>query len=272
MNQYRGAPAGRMRGSGRRRFALYADRVPDDLWVPYDAMSAAYAEHAEDSAYNAHYDRPAVLAALGPVAGRRVLDAGCGPGFYAEALLAAGADVVGFDASPTMVALATRRVGGRAHIDVARLGEALPYDDEAFDLIVCALVIDHVADRRAAFLELYRVLRPGGALVLSTHHPMTDWLHQGGSYFDSEVVSQTWRLSTGAIRVRFWREPLSALCTAATDAGFLIETVIEPRPAESMRERFPIDFATLERLPGFLVLRLAKLRGRIPPADLSPAA
>ena len=46
----------------------------------YDMMGAGYQRHTGDSAYNAHYDRPAVLAALGPVSGHRVLDAACGPG------------------------------------------------------------------------------------------------------------------------------------------------------------------------------------------------
>ena len=66
----------------------------------------AYQQHAENSAYNAHYDRPAVLAILGPVGGMHVLDAACGPGFYTKELLARGADVTAFDASPAMLELA----------------------------------------------------------------------------------------------------------------------------------------------------------------------
>jgi hypothetical protein len=54
------------------------------------------------------------------------------------------------------------------------------------------------------------------------------------------------------------REPLSALCTAATSAGFLIEELIEPLPAETMRERFPEDYEQLSKEPGFLILRLLK--------------
>ena len=54
----------------------------EDLWDAYDRMGLSFQQHAADSAYNAHYDRPAVLAALGPVTGRQVLDAACGPGLY----------------------------------------------------------------------------------------------------------------------------------------------------------------------------------------------
>jgi hypothetical protein len=66
--------------------------VGEDLWDAYDRMGPGFQQHAADSAYNAHYDRPAVLAALGPVAGRQVLDAACGPGLYLRELLARGAE------------------------------------------------------------------------------------------------------------------------------------------------------------------------------------
>lgn len=202
-------------------------------------MGSDYERHAADSAYNAHYDRPAVLAALGPVTGQRVLDAACGPGLYAESLLAADAEVVGFDASQAMVNLARERLAQRAQIDLVRLGEPLPYPAEAFDVSICTLAIHYVADRPAAFAELYRVLRAGAALVVSTQHPTTDWLREGGSYFDSVVETDTWHLSTGDVQVRFWREPLSRLCAAATSAGFVIDQLIEPRPTERRRELFP---------------------------------
>jgi len=54
----------------------------------YDGMAGTYEQHAAESSYNAHYDRPAVLELVGEVAGLRVLDAGCWPGLYAEELLA----------------------------------------------------------------------------------------------------------------------------------------------------------------------------------------
>jgi 2-polyprenyl-3-methyl-5-hydroxy-6-metoxy-1,4-benzoquinol methylase len=54
-------------------------------------MGLSFRQHAADSAANAHYDRPAVLAALGPVSGRQVLDAACGPGLYLRELLDRGA-------------------------------------------------------------------------------------------------------------------------------------------------------------------------------------
>lgn len=69
----------------------------------YDAFAGAYGSHARTSPYNALYDRPALLGLAGDVAGRRVLDAGCGPGIYAADLVARGAHVTAFDESLEMV-------------------------------------------------------------------------------------------------------------------------------------------------------------------------
>ncbi len=234
----------------------------EQLWSAYDAMGRDYQDRAADSAYNAHYDRPAVLTALGPVRGLRVLDAACGPGLYTQELVARGAVVTAFDASPVMVDLARTRIADQAQVDHAVLGRPLPYADGTFDLIVCALAIHYAADRAAAFTEFYRALRPGGALVISTQHPTTDWLRKGGSYFDVKLETDLWRTQTGDQPVRFWREPLSALCGAATGAGFLIEKVIEPLPADTMRGLYPEDYQKLTTEPGFLILRLVK-----PPTD-----
>jgi SAM-dependent methyltransferase len=232
--------------------------VDDQLWSAYDQMGLAFQQHAADSPYNAHYDRPAVLAVLGPVTGLHVLDAACGPGLYTRELLARGARVTAFDASPVMVELARTQAGERAQVDRAVLGEPLPYPAAAFDRAVCALAIHHAADRAAAFAEFYRDLRPGGVLVISTGHPVMDWLRKGGSYFETKLETDIWHTTAGDQPVSFWHEPLSALCAAATGTGFLIAQLTEPLPAPSMREHYPDDYDKLTKKPGFLILRLIK--------------
>ena len=221
-------------------------------------MAENFQRHASDSPYNAHYDRPAVLAALGPVAGLDVLDAACGPGLYLRELLHQHARVSAFDASSAMVALARAEAGDRAVVAQAVLGEPLPYLDDAFDRIVCALAIHYAASRHAAFSEFFRVLRPGGILIVSTSHPVFDWLRVGGSYFETQMHTDLWPTPDGDQAVSYWTEPLSALCAAVTSAGFLIAELIEPRPAPSMRDRYPDDYAKLSAQPAFMILRLLK--------------
>ncbi|HEX2047775.1 MAG TPA: class I SAM-dependent methyltransferase [Acidimicrobiales bacterium] len=198
-----------------------------------------------------------MLDLLGDVAGRRVLDAGCGPGFYASELVARGATVVGFDASAEMVRLAWQRVGGAATFRGHDLGRPLDWlDDDVFDAALLALVIHHVDDRLGALREMHRVLRPGGVLVVSTHHPTADWARLGGSYFTVEKLDERWH--DGEWRVRYWRQPLTATCDEFADAGFFIERLVEPRPVPEMADRFPDDYAKLLQEPGFVDFRLRK--------------
>jgi SAM-dependent methyltransferase len=222
----------------------------------YDSIAARFAEHAADGAFNAHYDRPAVLDLLGEIRGLRVLDAACGPGLYVEELVARGAEVVGFDGSSQMVELARRRLDGCAEVFHHQLDDPLPIEDDTFDLVVCALAIHHANDRAATLREFRRVVRPGGAVVVSTSHPMADWLRKGGSYFDVVMETERWESAGPDWEVSFWREPLSSLSDAAFHAGLLIERIVEPLPAATMRERWPEYHEELSQAPAFLMLRL----------------
>jgi 2-polyprenyl-3-methyl-5-hydroxy-6-metoxy-1,4-benzoquinol methylase len=104
------------------------------MYEPFAAF-AVFERHAADGAYNALYDRPAVLRLLGDVRGLRVLDVGCGPGFYAEALADRGASVTAFDASPDLVRRAQLRVGSRADVRVWDLERPLSWlPEEHFDV------------------------------------------------------------------------------------------------------------------------------------------
>ena len=82
----------------------------------WEQLAQAYSARVESKPHNALYERPATLSLLPPVQGKRVLDAGCGPGVYAKLLASRGAMVVGFDRSPKMVALAKERVGANGTI------------------------------------------------------------------------------------------------------------------------------------------------------------
>jgi SAM-dependent methyltransferase len=105
-------------------------------------------------------------------AGQRVLDAGCGAG--ATVVRLAGPHrcrVVGADVSPRMLDWARRGalragVASRVELAVADVRE-LPFEDDAFDLVLCESVLAFVDDKRCALRELVRVLRPGGHIGLN---------------------------------------------------------------------------------------------------------
>ena len=120
--------------------------------------------------------REAEAGLLGEVAGRDVLEVGCGAAQGARWLVAAGARVTAFDISAGQLAEA-RRLDRRSGVTVTRLVQAdaqfLPLRDDAFDLVVSAFgALPFVGDAARTLRELARVLRPGGRLVFSVTHPV----------------------------------------------------------------------------------------------------
>jgi ubiquinone/menaquinone biosynthesis C-methylase UbiE len=106
----------------------------------------------------------------------RVLDCGSGTGLFSEALLQATAtafDVYGIDLSGKMLARARSRLqrwGVRVHLQQGDVS-ALPFGDGEMDLVIGALVLEHVRDPLRALREMVRVLRAGAAVVLVTTRP-----------------------------------------------------------------------------------------------------
>ncbi|HLM66000.1 MAG TPA: class I SAM-dependent methyltransferase [Longimicrobium sp.] len=220
----------------------------------YDEVADAYAARVETAPYNALYERPAMLALLPPLEGRRVLDAGCGSGIYAQLLAERGARITGIDESAAMVEHARRRLAGRGvELRVADLRAPLPFADGSFDGIVSALVLHYLRDWSAPLAELRRVLRPDGWLAFSTHHPAAEvQLFEPERYLDVEQVEDDWG-DVGT--VRFYRRPLSRIVNDLADAGFAIERMEEPLPTDAFRQLKPEAYARMLRQPNFLLIR-----------------
>ncbi len=239
------------------------DKEKDDWPEPlalscYEAMAGDYAANIDSAPYNAFYERPAVLSLLPDVEGRAVFDAGCGPGWYAEYLVERGAMVTAVDVSPQMVAFARARLGDRAKILQADLGKPLDFvPDGAVDLVLAPLVMHYLKDWQPVFTEFGRILRGGGKLLFSTHHPTMDYLlFRTKSYFTTELVEDQWRIG----KVRFYRRPLTSMIDALANSGFVIERIVEPRPTEEFRQAKPEDYEKLSTQPWFIVIRARRDR------------
>lgn len=196
----------------------------------YDELADCYATSSASGPTNALYDRPTMLKLLGPLRGRSVLELGCAAGHLTRDLVAAGADVIALDRSKQMIDHARRSVGGGARIELADLNQPFDMvDGHSVDLVAASLVLHYLPDWRGVISEIHRVLRPGGALVLSVHHPITGWYRSDrNDYHRVELIDEEWDLNGVAATARMWRRPVSAVFMPLLDQGLIIDGVHEP--------------------------------------------
>lgn len=221
---------------------------------------AAYALWAEH--YPAHAHNPVMQAeeramlSLMPtgLAGRRVLDAGCGSGRYLLHALRRGATrLTGVDASPAMLRRAGEELagpGGEAVIELLESSvEAMPVSSAWADLTVCGLVLGHLEQLAPALAELCRVTRPGGTLLCSDVHPIG---HALGWRRDFKSGGRRYAVRHTPHLYSHWH-------AACAHLGLAIEQVLEPMldpadiPAGAHFDPMALD------VPVVLVFRLRRL-------------
>ncbi len=245
-------------GISTRLVSFSADFADPPRVNDYDSFAEAYAATNENNLVNAYYERPAMLALAGDVAGRRILDAGCGSGPLLAALRDRGAIVTGIDKSAGMLELARRRLGDGADLQVAVLGGPLPFPDDAFEDVTASLVLHYLQDWGPALAELRRVLKPGGRLIVSVNHPLAEnlWHREAGlepDYFATYNYAVEWTADGQTALLRFWTRPLHAMTDAFTAAGFRISVISEPAAApDTPRALLPDDIADGRRFLCFL--------------------
>jgi malonyl-CoA O-methyltransferase len=166
--------------------------APFDVAGAYDRWSASY---DEDRNATRDLDAEGVRAAPLGVAGRDVLELGCGTGKNTVWLAARARTVVGLDFSAGMLAQARRRLDAAGEAAPVRLvrhdvREPWPVADGAVDLVIGNLVLEHVERLPPIFAEGYRVLRPGGRLFLCELHPYRQW-RGGQARFTDAATGET---------------------------------------------------------------------------------
>jgi SAM-dependent methyltransferase len=121
--------------------------------------------------YEQHWARltrqtvPATLDAAGVGRDTRVLDVCSGPGMLTAAALERGAEAIGLDFSDKVVAIARRNVPEAEFYQGD--AQALAFEDDGFDAVVCGYGVIHLPNPNVALTEMRRVLRPGGRLAIS---------------------------------------------------------------------------------------------------------
>lgn len=234
--------------------------MKEKVITAYEQMAEKYNELIDHKPHNAYYDRPNTLQLLAEVEGKTILDAACGPGKYAEILMAKGAEVIGFDISPKMVELAQKRNPDKGKFFIHDLATPLPgIADASCDVVLCALALHYVADWTLTMREFHRVLKADGILVISIEHPFYEYeFFKSKKYFEVEPVSCTWKGFGKAVEVHSFRRSLSKCITPLTSNGFFIDRLVEPKPTEEFEKLDPKHYKELQTFPAFLCIRAVK--------------
>ena len=234
----------------------------------WESQARNWAEFARAPGYDRSHEDinlPALLDLL-PPPGRRTLDLGCGEGRLGRLLRSLGHRVAGVDAAPTMVRLAASHEA--APPAVLADAAALPFRDEAFDLVVAYMCLHDMDQMPGSVAESGRMLEHGGRLCLAIPHPVNSagsfQARDGaapftiaGSYLDP--APDDWVGEWGGIRVAFHSEhrPLEAYGRALEAAGLLIEALREPNAPDELIVRDPAA-RRWQRIPMFLHARAVK--------------
>jgi 2-polyprenyl-3-methyl-5-hydroxy-6-metoxy-1,4-benzoquinol methylase len=256
--------------------------LSDEGAASWEAIADGWAERVRtktDWARPVLLDKPH-LEIVGDVAGKRVLDAGCGEGRFARMLAERGANVLGIDLSEKMIGHAVAIEGEQGQGIDYRVGDMCDlaaFADGEFDLTVAYLSIIDVEDYETALVEISRVLKARGQFVFSLVHPcfsppVWGWEPRKPGTIPLRDHDRLFRkvdqyFPATEIRFRMWptapaetinyHRPVSEYAHACRKVGLAIRDIIEPTPDEQLAEQF--DYLKGEfRAPTFMIFDCVK--------------
>jgi 2-polyprenyl-3-methyl-5-hydroxy-6-metoxy-1,4-benzoquinol methylase len=222
---------------------------------------------------------PALWELIGDVNGLKVLDAGCGNGYFTRKLARKGAKTMGVDFSQTFIDYCKKKEENEklgCEFNQASLVDLNEINSNEFDLVVSNIVMVDVSEYEQAFKEIGRVIKPNGRFVWSNTHPV----FARSSAFELKLPSDTRRreerrykiidryFESGAMQVQWFGETpiwqfertLSEYSKGLKEAGFVITEIVEPTPSIETMQTYPSIFAfDNDRYPLFIIYDCLKI-------------
>lgn len=246
----------------------------------YNQHAADYTKHVRDetdSIYHSLYEKPAMYKLVPDLEGKTVISLGCGSGEDCNFLKKHGArKVVGIDISENIIEIAASSYPD-CTFKVMDM-ENLDFPDGTFDFAYSSLAIHYIEDWHHVFKEAYRILKPGTNFLFSCEHPVASSMvtTQNDGNVKIKQISRKRDKKAGTVEiigdyltrrtsginddwaVTTWHKPISEIASEATDEGFLIASICEPKPLEKMNEIRPTTYQTLNKIPHFIIFKLLK--------------
>ncbi len=237
----------------------------------WDKISSRYQEYAKIPTDKIHYGAGTPteneLQLVGDPQGRDVIDVGCGGGQNTIAFKRAGAArVVGIDQSTEQLEFA-RGLAASEGIDVEFLKSAVetldPVPDASFDAAFSSYCFQFVADIRATFCSVYRVLRPGGRFAFCLDHPAYMMFGAEGFTLTKPYFQRNadfiWPFRQGeATGMSAVYHTVEDMFAALREAGFVVESILEPELEEQQVGNWKHDVDRARKIPRTVIFAARK--------------
>lgn len=217
---------------------------------------------------------PTMTALLPPLKGKRILDAGCGQGYFSEMMRVKGAHVVGVDISENLIALAKKHYPESPSLTffVHDLENPLRFFDASFDGAVSNMVLMDLDPIEPALHEMSRLIRPGGFFLFSILHPffLVGEVHKHISeifelpHYElkryATPFSKEWRIGGTKHSTKVYHRPLEYYARALFENGFSITEIQEPTLSREALSKRSNAEKLLSEIPMFLVVKAERRR------------
>ena len=245
----------------------------------WNAVAAWYDDLLEsgDGTYQKDLILPNVLRLLDIKRGEKVLDLGCGQGFFSREFFKAGADVFGVDLSPKLIALAKEHSPKEIRFAVSTADKLSVFSGPSFDAVVCISVIQNIERVQAVFAETVRVLKSGGRFLVVMNHPAFRITKRSSWGFDEKNKIQYRRIdeyisesgadiamkpgSDSTVFTTSFHHPLQFYFKALHKAGFLVRRLEEWNSGKTSEPgpRADAENKARKEFPLFLVIEAVKM-------------
>lgn len=194
---------------------------------------------------------PTLKSMLPPLAGKRVVDLGCGFGWFCRFAREAGAaEVLGLDVSANMLARARETTSDPAITYRQADLDSLALPEGAFYLAYSSLTLHYLQNLGVLFATVHRVLVPGGSFVFSAEHPL--YTEPGPDYLDEGPRKTNW-FAEGVVKQH---RTLATYLNLLIDTGFTVRRVEEWGPTRAEIAAHP-EWKIDHRRPSFLLVSAA---------------
>lgn len=207
----------------------------------WEAASKAYMEKQEKSEF-ADINKNVVKSRFLKLDGAKVLDIGCGYGYYTNYFNSIDASVIGVDGSISMISLANKNYPNCTFF-VSDITKPLELPSEEFDIVFCNQVLMDIENIEPIISEVKRVLKDEGIFYFSIVHPAfydTEWLKDENNYCYAKCIERY--LSNYHFNNDFWGEtlhfhrPLSYYFNMLAQYGFVLKHIDEPKSYDGVNK------------------------------------